>query len=188
LERRSHRFTATGDRRAGNMTCDNPGKKIETAEEQAQLFEVSESKERIEDAPAFDNDKEVTPEFEWQFGDFFDSTNDEVLEVSSASWLVPFLLLGLRERDSYGHELMRSMSGFDFGPRRPVAVYRALQQMEKEGMVVSERDGSHGRLSRRKYSIAEPGEVYLEFWANSLLRYREEVDFFLRLYSQLPAL
>lgn len=136
----------------------------------------------------FDNDKETTLQFERQICGFFDPTGDAVLKVPSVSWLVPFLLLALQERDSYGYELARSMSGLDVGSRHPAKVYRALQQMEEEGMVVSEYDGSDGRLSHRKYYIAEPGEAYVEFWANSLTRYQEEVNFFLHLYNEQPSL
>ena len=165
MERWSDRFAATGDRPAGHTTCGN---------------------ERIEAALAFD-DKGITPEFEQQVC-FFGPMGDEMLEVSSASWLVPFLLLVLQEQDSYGYELTWSMSDFDFGPRNPLVVYRALRQMEEEGMVVSEGDGFDGRLSYRRYLITGPGKACLEFWVNSLARYREKVDLFLRLYNEQPAL
>jgi DNA-binding PadR family transcriptional regulator len=37
-------------------------------------------------------------------------------------------------------------------------MYRALRQMEKEGTILSKRDGIDYRLPRRKYSITESGE------------------------------
>ena len=112
---------------------------------------------------------------------------DGMLESPSAPWLVPFLLLLMRERDSYGHELTRGIADFDSGMVRPEAVYRALRQMEGEGMVLSEGDGLDRVLSRRKYSITESGEAYLEFWANSLARYQEDIDLFLRAYAERSA-
>jgi PadR family transcriptional regulator, regulatory protein PadR len=89
----------------------------------------------------------------------------------------------LKERSRYGYELTRRIAGLGFGATRPEKKYRALRQMEREGMVVSEYDGTDPRLGRRKYSIAESGEVYLEHWAGSLGRFREEVDLFHRLYA-----
>ena len=80
----------------------------------------------------------------------------------STSWLVPLLLLLMRERDSYGQDLTRRVADLGFGATRPGTVYRTLRQMENEGMVLSERDGIDCRLPRRKYSITE-GEDYLEF-------------------------
>lgn len=59
------------------------------------------------------------------------------------------------------------------------SMYRTLRQMEKEDMLLSERDGLDCRLLRRKYSITESGEAYLEFWANSLTECREAIDLFL---------
>src|SRR5215210_812478 len=86
-----------------------------------------------------------------------------MLKVLSAPWLVPFLLLFMRERDCYGQELIRRIADLDFlGAMPPGTVYRALRQMKKEGMVLSERDGLDCRLPRRKYSITDLGEAYLD--------------------------
>ncbi len=111
---------------------------------------------------------------------------DGALESLSVDWIVPFLLLGLRERNSYGYELTRRIADLGFGATRLGTVYRTLRQMEKEGMVASEGDGLDSRLSRRRYSITEPGEAYLEFWAGSLAWYRKEIDLFFRLYNKEP--
>ncbi len=114
--------------------------------------------------------------------------SDELLETSSADWLVPFLLLGLREQACYGDELTRKMSNFGFRDRYLEEMYRALRQMEEESLIVSERDGFEFALSQRRYSIKEEGRAYLEFWANSLEQYREEIDLFFRLYKERPVL
>ena len=185
MKKCSDRFTSNGY--ASYAACAGADEKMEV-EVPRQLAGASELNERIEHVLTFDDDKEATPEFGRQVHGFFDPASDEVLEVPSVSWLVPFLLLALQERDSYGYELARSMSDFDFGTRRSAKAYRALQQLEEEGMVISEYDGLDGRFSRRRYSIAGPGEAYLEFWANSLTRYQEEVDFFLCLYNEQPGL
>ncbi len=108
--------------------------------------------------------------------------DDATLELPVVDWAVPFLLLALRERSSYGYELAEEMAGLDFGVARPEVAYRTLQQMKEEGMVLSEQDGAGGP-SRRRYSISEWGKVYLEFWASSLARYQEEVDLFIRVYD-----
>jgi PadR family transcriptional regulator, regulatory protein PadR len=101
----------------------------------------------------------------------------------STPWLASFLLLLTRERDSYGQDLTRSTADLGFGTTRPGTMYRTLRQMEKEGMVLSERDGFDCRLSRRRFSITEAGEDYLEFWASSLAEYREDMDLFLEVYA-----
>jgi PadR family transcriptional regulator PadR len=109
--------------------------------------------------------------------------SEDTLDMLSTPWLVPFLLLLVRERDSYGQDLTRRVADLGFGATRPGTVYRTLRQIEKEGMVLSERDGIDCRLPRRKYSITEAGEDYLEFWAISLAGYREDMDLFLEVYD-----
>ncbi len=114
--------------------------------------------------------------------------SDEVIEASSGEWLVPFLLLGLREWAYYGSELTQKMGGYGLRDRYLEEMYEALRQMESEGLIVSEYDGFEFDPSRRRYSITETGRAYLEFWAASLSEYREEIDLFFRLYNQQPAL
>ncbi len=111
---------------------------------------------------------------------------DGVLEMLCADWIVPSILARLREQGCYGHELTRSMMDFGFEATHPVAMYRTLRQLEQEGLVVSEPVGFDGRLSRRSYSLTGLGEAYLEYLANALVRYRKEIDLFLRLYNERP--
>lgn len=152
--------------------------------EQRQTVEVCASKQRVEDAPILDDD-EITPEFERQVRDFFEAAIDRVLEVPSVDWIVPFLLVCLWERDRYGYELTRRMIALGFETTHPGVMYRTLRQMEKEGMVVSERNGFDRRPSRWRYSITELGEAYLEYLASALSRYRKEVDLFFGLYDEM---
>ncbi len=54
-------------------------------------------------------------------------------------------------------------------------------------MVVFNSSGLDDGSSQRPYAIAEPGEAYLEFWANSLAWYRKEIDLFFRPYDERSA-
>jgi PadR family transcriptional regulator PadR len=108
--------------------------------------------------------------------------NDGTLGVPS-DWLVPFLLLGLREQDSCEPELTSKMAGSGFEATRPGEMYRALRYMEQEGMIASEHDGFDGKPSLRRYSITESGEAYLKIWASTLERYRGEINLFFRTYA-----
>ena len=63
------------------------------------------------------------------------------IEVRPKNWLTPVALVILREESSYGYELMdRIEEEFGFEPINPGSVYRALRQMEKEGLCRSEWD------------------------------------------------
>ncbi|HEX2098396.1 MAG TPA: helix-turn-helix transcriptional regulator, partial [Rubrobacteraceae bacterium] len=55
------------------------------------------------------------------------------VEVRPRNWLVPVILLTLRELNSYGYELMERAAVFGFEAINPGTLYRTLRQMEKEG-------------------------------------------------------
>jgi len=107
-------------------------------------------------------------------------------EAWSKNWLVPILLLMLREWSSYGYELMEKMATFGLSAMNPGTFYRTLRQMEKDGMVSSNWDTSEGGPARRVYSITEAGEAYLKYWAESLDQYQRMMDTFFQLYTGRP--
>lgn len=147
------------------------------------LVDIPRSKERGEGAIL--DDKEITPELDQRLKSLLGVASDGSLERLSADWIVPFLLLCLRDRNRFGRELTRKMIDLGFGMRRAEAMYRALRQMEKEGVITSKPDGGYGRgWSRRRYSITESGEAYLEYLANAFARYQKEMDLFLRAYNE----
>lgn len=101
----------------------------------------------------------------------------------SKNWLVPVLLLMLREWSSYGYELMEKMATFGLTMMNPGTFYRTLRQMEKDGMVSSSWDTSESGPARRVYSITHAGEAYLKYWADSLNQYQKMMDTFFQLYT-----
>src|SRR5947209_13080281 len=107
-------------------------------------------------------------------------------EAWSRNWMVPVLLLMLREWNSYGYELMEKMAKFGLSTMNAGTFYRTLRQMEKDGMVSSSWDTSEGGPARRMYSITEAGERYLNYWAESLDQYQRMMDTFFRLYTGQP--
>ena len=108
------------------------------------------------------------------------------VEVRPRNWLVPVILLALREWNSYGYELMERAAAFGFEAMNPGTLYRTLRQMEKDGIVKSSWETSRGGPARRMYSITDAGEAYLEFWAKALEQYQRNMDTFFRLYTGRP--
>jgi PadR family transcriptional regulator, regulatory protein PadR len=157
---------------------------IARVNEQLQLVEVSGAKEKVKDALVLDAGNETAPALEQQVRSFFGVVNDGVLEVPPVDWMAPFLLICLQERDHHGHELTRKVIDTGFEVTHPEEMYRVLQQMEKEGVLVSEDERFDRELSRRRYSITESGDAYLEYLADALTQYGEEIDLFLRLYNE----
>ena len=105
----------------------------------------------------------------------------------SRDWLVPFLLLCVRDRDLYGHELLEQLAAFGFGTTRPGEVYRVSRSLEGEGLIFSERGNMDYLISRRRYGITEDGKAYLDFLAHSFEEYRREVEHFFLAYGERPA-
>jgi poly-beta-hydroxybutyrate-responsive repressor len=108
-------------------------------------------------------------------------------EAWSKNWVMPVVLLMLREWSSYGYELMEKMAAFGLAAMNPGTFYRTLRQMEKQGMVSSSWDTSEAGPARRIYKITEAGEAYLKFWAQSLDQYQKMMDTFFRLYTGRPS-
>ena len=108
------------------------------------------------------------------------------VEVRPRNWLVPVILLTLREWNSYGYELMERTAAFGFEAMNPGTLYRTLRQMEKEGVVESKWETSKGGPARRMYTITDAGEAYLDFWAEALEQYRRNMDAFFSLYTGRP--
>jgi poly-beta-hydroxybutyrate-responsive repressor len=103
------------------------------------------------------------------------------------SWLIPTVLMLLRDLSSYGYDLMKALAAFGFAMLNPGPLYRLLRQMEKDGLVCSRWDTSGQGPARRIYSITEAGEAYLKLWGRSLGHYRTLMDRFFRLYADGPA-
>ena len=102
------------------------------------------------------------------------------------NWLVPVILLTLREWNSYSYELMERAAAFGLEATNPGTLYRTLRQMEKNGLCESKWETSRRGPARRVYSITDAGEAYLEFWAQALEQYQRNMDAFFRIYTGRP--
>jgi len=108
------------------------------------------------------------------------------VNVRPRSWLVPVLLVMLREESSYGYALVtRLEEEFEFEAMNPGTLYRTLRQMENEGLCKSEWETStsEGGPARRMYSITGTGEAHLDSWAEGCRRYQQVADAFFQTYK-----
>ncbi|MBK3494132.1 poly-beta-hydroxybutyrate-responsive repressor [Viridibacillus sp. YIM B01967] len=99
------------------------------------------------------------------------------------NFLIPIMLLHLRDWNSHGYELMEKIAQFGIESVDQGNFYRMLRQLEKDALVSSEWDVSSGGPAKRIYSITEAGEQYLEVWAGSLSHYQKMLDQFFNLYN-----
>jgi PadR family transcriptional regulator, regulatory protein PadR len=116
---------------------------------------------------------------------------EQKVEARPRKWLTPVTLVLLKEESSYGYELMeRIEEEFGFEQINPGSVYRALRQMEKEGLCSSVWDvraEEGGPPPRRMYAITDAGEAYLKAWAEACEKYHRLMDQFARVYGRRRA-
>ena len=99
------------------------------------------------------------------------------------NFLIPIMLLHLREWNSHGYELMEKVMQFGVESVDQGNFYRLLRQLEKDALVTSEWSVTSGGPAKRIYSITEAGEQYLELWAGSLGYYQKMLNQFFNLYN-----
>ena len=93
------------------------------------------------------------------------------------NFLVPFLLLCLKDWSLHGYKLI-GFSSIDQGN-----VYRTLRKLEKENLISSTWDTSEGGPAKRIYSLTEYGEEYLSSCATSFEHYQKMLHTFFNLYT-----
>jgi PadR family transcriptional regulator, regulatory protein PadR len=109
----------------------------------------------------------------------FRSAGNRALDVRPKNWLTPVVLVTLREKGSHGYELMERIARFGFEQINPGTLYRALRQMEKDGLCESEwKNSKECGPACRVYSVTDVGEEYLGWWAEGAKKYQKVLDSF----------
>ena len=100
-------------------------------------------------------------------------------------FVLPAILLLLSEEPGYGYHLARRLTELRFGRVDRPGVYRALAQLESDGLVESApaepRPGQPGQ-DRRVYSVTEQGVRALRAWMGVIKEERDRLDNVLRRY------
>jgi DNA-binding PadR family transcriptional regulator len=93
----------------------------------------------------------------------------------------------LHRGEAHGYNLMSGLDEFGFRPGRkdPSLLYRALRDMEENGLVASDWDTDSLGPQRRVYKITQEGEAYLKDWIADLQRTRQEIDSLLSAYEDV---
>ncbi|WP_243385090.1 poly-beta-hydroxybutyrate-responsive repressor [Bacillus kexueae] len=107
------------------------------------------------------------------------------ITTSQKNFVIPVLLLLLRNWSTHGYDLMQRLSHFGFQTIDQGNLYRILRQLEKEELVTSSWDTSDGGPAKRVYSITDAGLDYLDLWATSLENYQNMLDQFFQMYTSM---
>jgi PadR family transcriptional regulator, regulatory protein PadR len=89
-------------------------------------------------------------------------------------FMLPAVLLLLSERPGYGYGLVPRLQDFRFGHVDRPAVYRALAQLERDGLVEASSQSPTAGQARRVYRVTQIGNRVLRAWMGVI---KEEHDY-----------
>jgi len=89
-------------------------------------------------------------------------------------FILPAILLLLSEQQGYGYGLVPRLKEFHFGHVDRPAVYRALAQLETDGLVEASSQNPKAGQARRVYAVTPLGERVLRVWMGVI---KEEYDY-----------
>ncbi|HWE66646.1 MAG TPA: helix-turn-helix transcriptional regulator [Acidimicrobiales bacterium] len=89
-------------------------------------------------------------------------------------FILPAILLLLSEHPGYGYGLVPRLREFHFGHVDRPAVYRALSQLEQDGLVEASSQSPTAGTARRVYAVTPLGERVLRVWMGVI---KEEHDY-----------
>ncbi len=101
-------------------------------------------------------------------------------------FLHPCLLALLARESTHGYSLLQGLGPFGFEPDRldPSLVYRALREMESDGLVRSTWEDESLGPQRRVYALTGDGRDALTVWIRDLETTQEEIDLLLVALNQ----
>jgi len=102
-------------------------------------------------------------------------------------FLYPSLLLLLSEEPRHGYRLVDSMLRLGFGPVDRPSVYRALADLEADGLLTSWEATSTAGSGRHVYAVSQEGLRQLSIWMDVVAEERDALDAVLKRYdAQAP--
>jgi PadR family transcriptional regulator len=97
-------------------------------------------------------------------------------------FLLPAILLLLAEEPRHGYGLAKGVYALQLGRVDRPSVYRALAQLESDGLIGSSPVEPRPGQSRRVYSLTAQGEQALRLWMGVIKQERDGLDRVLRRY------
>lgn len=99
------------------------------------------------------------------------------------NFVYPALLLLLLEEPRHGYHLVSLLPAFGFGAVDRPSVYRALAQLERDGLLESWTETTKGGPARHVYSLTDKGEEVVRSWMIVVAEERERLGYVLRWYA-----
>jgi PadR family transcriptional regulator len=102
-------------------------------------------------------------------------------------YIQPSILLALKQKPSYGYELIQQIPQFGFieGQAPPGMIYRHLRELEDNGLVLSQWETEGTGPAKRVYQLTEEGLEVLEFWIGYMQEQSERLMKFVKMYQSV---
>jgi poly-beta-hydroxybutyrate-responsive repressor len=113
------------------------------------------------------------------------SSEQKVTPVLPRNFLRSCILLLLRESPAHGYDLLQRLLPLGFARDDPGRVYRALHDLEKDGLVGSAWERSEVGPDRRIYELTRKGQEELHAHVRTLDRARDVLEGFLGRYEEV---
>jgi PadR family transcriptional regulator, regulatory protein PadR len=97
--------------------------------------------------------------------------------------LIPCVLLAVSLQRAHGYLIEEYLKNMGFFRSDPSTLYRALRNMEKDGLLSSDWEAGPAGPARRVYTLTAAGRAWLDTWSATLGAYREMIDNFFTLYT-----
>jgi PadR family transcriptional regulator AphA len=97
----------------------------------------------------------------------------------------PAILLLLSEKPRHGYRLLDPIAGLGLGGVDRPSVYRALADLERDGLVAKWDAEPKAGATRHVYAVTEAGRQALEHWMGVLATERDELDRVVERYALL---
>jgi PadR family transcriptional regulator PadR len=100
-------------------------------------------------------------------------------------FLLPAVLMLLCEKPSHGYALVTDLADLRFGSVDRPAVYRALAQLQRDGLVEDSSESPIAGPVRRVYRVTPAGERVLRSWMGAIKETHDHLGEVLRRYQAL---
>ena len=105
----------------------------------------------------------------------------------SERYIQPSLLMALKNKPSYGYELIQVICQFGFveGQAPPGMIYRHLRELEANGLVASNWETDGSGPAKRVYQLTVEGSEVLDYWIAYMAKQAERILSFIEHYENI---
>ncbi|MGH9128214.1 MAG: PadR family transcriptional regulator [Acidimicrobiales bacterium] len=100
-------------------------------------------------------------------------------------FLYPAILLMLAEEPRHGYRLVDALLSLGYGPVSRPSIYRALGELQHDGLMHSWTTDSTAGSPRQVYELTDKGTSTLESWMGVILVERDCLDRILARYAKV---